>query len=345
MASNMKKGKTNWPLIALIAFCSCVIIAAAVLCVINFLSSDKPEEKGGKEPSNETVQTEPEPDDEPENSEDMNYPVTAPSGALSALDTPVEGEPYNILLMGVDMGGGLTDVIMIYQIDPENGKINLLSVPRDTKITLNGRTEKINAAHYSGQKLKDPEGGDRADEYAINAIRSLTGIPIHHYMCINTSSFRGIIDILDGFDFEVPRNMDYDDSYQGLHIHLQKGMQHLDGDKAEQLVRFRKYPNGDIDRIKIQQQVLLALIDQKVNSAYIAKLSEIFKTIRGNAVTDLTPISAAPIAADILSICKDGSENVSTYTLPGSFSDIGGISYWAPSAGQISSMAKNTFGY
>ena len=159
--------------------------------------------------------------------------------AVHALDPVVPSSKYNVLLMGTDASGNLTDVMMIYQIDPQNKMVNVLSIPRDTRIYYNKRVDKINAPHSYGQQKTDAGGAKRGDEYAIRAVKALTGIPIHHYVCINFAAFRQIIDAIDGFDFDVPQDMDYDDDWQDLHIHLKKGFQHLDGDKAEQLVRFR----------------------------------------------------------------------------------------------------------
>ena len=253
---------------------------------------------------------------------------------------------YNVLLMGTDAEGGLTDVMMIYQIDPLHEKVNVLSIPRDTRILFQGRTEKINAAHSYGRQKKLADGTDRGDEYAIRAVKALTGIPIHPYICISTSAFREIIDALDGFDFEVPQDMDYDDPWQDLHIHLKKGFQHLDGDKAEQLIRFRKYPNGDIDRVKVQQAALKALVQQKVNPVYLAKVGDIFKMIMDEQVnTDMTTSEAMGMAQNILS-ANSGEDGILTYTIDGSFwEDKNNISYWAPNMTLVRKMVAEVFGY
>lgn len=254
---------------------------------------------------------------------------------------------YNVLLMGTDAEGGLTDVMMIYQIDPQNEKVNVLSIPRDTRILFQGRTEKINAAHAYGRRQKLAEGGDRGDEYAIRAVKALTGMPIHHFVCISTAAFREIIDQLDGFDFEVPQDMDYDDVWQTpeLHIHLKKGMQHLDGDKAEQLIRFRHYPNGDIDRVQVQQAALKALIKQKVNPIYLARVGEIFTNIMDKQVdTDLTAIEAIGMAQNILDANTNGT--IQTYTIDGDFwEDKQKTSYWAPNMTLVKKMVAEVFGY
>ena len=333
--------KITRPLIAIIARCVCVLMVA-VLVLTQACSSDKvtvtdPEEIGVTDPEPEDKE-DAEPDDE-FSEEDKRR--RAPAGALDAL-TPLDenAQKYNFLLMGVDAAGSLTDVIMIYQIDTQSQKISMMSIPRDTKVTYNGRTEKINAVHAYGSQKSDSQGGDRGDEFAIEFISDLTGLPIHHYMCINLSAFRQIIDALGGFDYDVPRKMDYDDDWQDLHIHLSPGMQHLDGAKAEQLVRFRRYTNGDIDRVKTQQNVLKALIAQKVNPAYIPKVPEIFRIVRNNVSTDMTLPEIIAWADDILAASGD----VSTCTAEGSFGDAGGVSYWVLNNAKFKQQIRDVFG-
>ena len=247
--------------------------------------------------------------------------------------------------MGVDGGGSLTDVIMIYQIDPQSGTVNMLSIPRDSKVTYNGRTEKINAVHSYGTQQADPQGGNRGDEFAIKFISGFTGIPINHYMCINTTAFRQIIDALDGFDFDVPRDMNYDDDWQDLHIHLSAGMQHLDGDKAEQLVRFRRYAGGDIDRVKTQQAALLALVDQKVNAEYISRVPDVFRIIMDNVSTDMTLAQTVALADDVLLAAENEDGGINTYLAEGNFGNANGVSYWVLNNSKLKDLVRNTFGY
>lgn len=260
---------------------------------------------------------------------------------LETVETPKS--KYNVLLMGTDAEGDLTDVMMIYQIDPQLKKIKVLSIPRDTRILLNGSTEKINAAHAYGNRRKDSEGLPRGDEYAIRAVKALTGIPIHHFACINFAAFRQTIDTLGGFDYNVPQRMKYSDPYQDLYIDLQPGMQHLDGDKAEQLVRFRRYTNGDIDRVAVQQDVLKELIKQKVNPAGLAKVDDIYKIVKDNIDTDMSLDEAISIAQNILS--ASGSEDgIETFTLPGDFLNLD-LSYWEPDVSAIEELVATEFGY
>lgn len=271
--------------------------------------------------------------------------------------------PYNVLLMGTDAEGGLTDVMMVYHIDPQLNKVKVLSIPRDTRILYNKRTEKINAAHAYGRKL-ETDGGDRGDEYAIRAVKELTGMPIHHYVCINFAAFRQVIDAIGGFDYDVPMRMKYEDPWQDLHIDLQPGMQHLDGDKAEQLVRFRRYPDGDIDRVAVQQDVLKELIKQKVNPSTFSKVGEIYRIVQNNVDTDMSISEAGGIARNILdatnntpdaeTVGADGevetsadgdSSGIETFTVPGDFRTISGLSYWEPDLTALKKMVAEEFGY
>ncbi len=310
MASKMKKAL-------------CLILAAALLFA--FASCGKKEtsndvETGDNPKVNEEVK------DDDENGEE---------------DTPKSSlkEKYNILLMGTDAGGRLTDVLMVYHFDTKEKTIRMLSVPRDTKITLNGSTQKINAAHNYGKGLKNENGGDRAHEYAINAVSELTGIAIDRYICIDLKAFRQIIDALGGFDFEVAQTMNYDDSYQNLHIHLQKGMQHLDGDKAEQLVRFRKYPNGDIGRVQVQQNVLKALISQKLNPEYADKVPEILDLLGSNMETDLAAADFVSIVASAIEAVEN-TGGIETHILDGTAKYIDKVSYYIADTGKIAQIAE-----
>ncbi len=274
---------------------------------------------------------------------DSNVSINAVS-ELERIEDLAPQSKYNILLMGTDAAGALTDVIMIYQIDPRLGQVKMLSIPRDTRILINNRTEKINAAHAYGVKRTGSDGEHRGDEYAIRAVRELTGIPIHHFVCINFAAFRQVIDELGGFDYNVPQRMYYNDDWQDLHIDLQPGMQHLDGDKAEQLVRFRHYPNGDIDRVKVQQDVLKELIKQKVNLASLTKVKSIYNIVLKNVDTDMTLTDALGVAKNILD-ASSGEEGIETFTVPGNFKTIDGLSYWEASLPLLDELVAENFGY
>lgn len=242
----------------------------------------------------------------------------------------------NILIMGTDVSGLLTDVLMLAQIDTVKNTASVMSIPRDTYIKYRGYKGKINGVHatYYNKSIKS------GSEDTILAVKELTGMPIHHFVKVNTKAFRQCVDELGGVDFNVPRNMHYSDPAQDLYINLKKGQQHLDGDKAEQLVRFRNYPNGDIGRIKVQQDFMNALIDQKLNLKYVGEIGDIYSVLISNLETSMSPEDAIACGELLLGI---GKANIKSVTLPHSF--VEGASYVKPNYGELIKVREEYFGY
>ena len=245
----------------------------------------------------------------------------------------------NILILGVDNEGLRTDTIIVASYDATNGTINMLSIPRDTRMYIASKYRKINEAHaitQSNGKIKGPAG-------TIDAVTRLTGIPINYYVEFSFKAFRDTIDALGGINFDVPQRMSYQDPVQDLNINLSKGYQLLDGDKAEQLVRFRRYPEGDIKRVKVQQEFIQAVIDQKLNVQIVTKLPELYKALSDNVQTNLSLTDVIKYANSIVDIDK---ENVAMYSLPGQYSGSEyKASYWLPDMREIKLLVQNTFGY
>ena len=120
--------------------------------------------------------------------------------------------------------------IMLVNFHPESGKVNILSITRDIMVKSDsGGIYKINALIGLGGEAE-----------IIEKVEKLTTMPVHYYLTVNFKGFREIIDLLGGVEIDVPFDMKYDDPYQNLHISLNKGRQILDGEKAEQYLRYRK---------------------------------------------------------------------------------------------------------
>lgn len=244
----------------------------------------------------------------------------------------------NVLLLGVDLEGLRTDTIIVASYDLDNDKVNILSVPRDTRMYIGSKYQKINAAHAISQKgsIKGPQG-------SIEAVTRLTGIPINYYVEFNFSTFRDVIDALGGIDFYVPRDMNYEDPVQDLYIHLKEGQQHLDGDKAEQLVRFRRYPEGDIARVRMQQEFLKAVAEQKLNASIIQKIPDLFKTFQENIKTNFTIVDVMKYLPNLNDL---KTENITMYQLPGNYNDTDyGASYWICDMTKLRTLVSENFGY
>ena len=244
--------------------------------------------------------------------------------------------PVNLMLLGLDGDETRCDVIMLLNFDPETSSLNILSIARDTRVRFGNVYKKINSLYSKGGETL------LADE-----IRNITGLPVHYYITADFGGFRKIIDTLGGVEFDVPFRMKYDDPTQNLHIHLKKGKQVLDGKKAEQLVRYRKgnlrgqgYIEGDIGRIKMQQDFIRALIDQKLNFQYLSKADEIIAIIRDNVKTN---IETSDIARYFPSAVRMGKEDIKTFVLPGESHIIKDVWWYIHDREQTAALISENF--
>jgi LCP family protein required for cell wall assembly len=230
---------------------------------------------------------------------------------------PVSADVVNFLLLGTDEGGMRTDTIMLASIDTARKKINVMSIPRDTKITIGKQTYKINSAYAFGKN-------DRHYETTIKYVKELTGLSIHYYAVAHPKSFRDVIDVLGGVRFDVPQKMHYSDPAQNLLIDLQPGEQLLNGSKAEQLTRFRGYPMADLQRVKVQQDFMKALFEQKAKPGYIFKLAELYSKISESVQTN---VKSNDIPLFIKCLETFNKDSVKVHEMPGKTQMIGGGSY------------------
>jgi LCP family protein required for cell wall assembly len=195
-------------------------------------------------------------------------------------------ESVNALLVGFDKSSALTDVVMVARLDTETNKVKLLSLPRDLFIDF--RKENFNKIKQDNKlrikycKLTEVYSNAGSDKDALlvlrDVIQEMTNINIDHTVAVNIDGFREIVDSIGGVEFYVPKRMKYYDPYQHLRINLHEGLQLLDGDKAEQLVRNRKYFGEvapDIQRIKVQQDFLIAMTNKILSIRDFNQISQL----------------------------------------------------------------------
>jgi len=269
--------------------------------------------------------------------------------ALFPIDTSTG--KMNVLFLGTDKEGLRTDAMMIASYDFDNESLNILSVPRDTKVYVTNRklTRKINEVHAMSKG-----GGEIMGPLAsVEAVSALTGIPINYYVEFSFEAIDNMMEILGPVTFDVPdiegrgRGMNYDDPAQDLHIHLKPGVQELSGNQVQQFLRYRKSNDGTVDgsdtsRVARQQEFLKALLEQKVNLSLIVKAPDIFNQIKKDIKTNFSAGEVAKYATHLLKLTPD---KINTYSLPGEDKYVGGGWYFVPDMEAVADLIENTFGF
>lgn len=274
--------------------------------VIDQTGQNTPSQDQNQQPPDDTTEPPPPTDDE-------LYPDDGYGGEMPEVSGERKKGVYTFLLVGTDKDDGNTDTIMVASYDTVNQKVNIMSIPRDTMINESWDLKKINSV-YS-------RTGNSINSLA-NRIKKLVGFKPDFYVKVELSVFVQLVDLVGGVEFYVPCDMDYDDPYQDLHIHLKEGMQLLDGDKAMQLVRFRGYSMGDIQRVAVQQDFMKALIQECLSLKHWGKIKAYIDLALENIQTDMSFGSIVWFAANVLGL-NDAPmldmANVNTHTIPGNY--------------------------
>ncbi len=253
------------------------------------------------------------------------------AGDMSILDALLgKNIKLNVAVFGVDKDGTRTDVAFVVHYDSEQESIQLISIPRDTRVNVCSEVEdllgksygvtKFNAVHAFGGKEHGPEA-------AMLQIEDLLGISVDHYVKVNFDALVEIVDAVGGVEVDVPQDMYWNMADTGdITINLKKGLQTLDGDKALQLVRFRRYADGDVGRIQVQQLFLKALAEKVLSTESIVKnLGDYIEVMYKHVDTDVSLADALKYANYIT---KVDMEKISMETLPGAGQYVGGVSYF-----------------
>lgn len=223
-------------------------------------------------------------------------------------------EDIYILCLGKSQD--MTDTIMVLKYDPQDSHASLLSIPRDSFVGRSEATatpsDKINSKFFIGPQAM------------INSVNELTGLNIKYYVTVDTKALRDLVDAIGGVYFDVPINMDYDDSSQDLAIHLKAGYQLLNGEQAEGVVRFRHNNNGtsysveygdnDLGRMKTQREFITQVLKQTMKASNITKINQLMNIAKEEVETN---IPWDVIKNYIATLIDFDTENLKTDALPG----------------------------
>lgn len=254
-------------------------------------------------------------------------------------DSPLEKAIYessrvNILLMGLE--GTRTDTIMIASYDKETKKANIISVPRDTYYEREGYGK-----YSEFMKINSVYGTEKERQDAVKkAVEEVTGIPIHNYVSIEYDGVRAAVDAVGGIEFDVPFHMKYTDPYDKppLYINIPAGNQLITGDKAMELLRFRKgdpgyrgYLEGDVGRIQLQQEFIKAAVKKALSLKLPSVISAVYPHVETDfSLTDLLSLGTSAIGFS--------TENLQSHILPGYAQYMGGLSFYILDGEEITKL-------
>lgn len=209
-----------------------------------------------------------------------------------------------------------TDVIMLASLDLSDSsdpKVDIVNIPRDSMVDFPSVIKRINGVYgyYRGQEKSKEKGLVAVKE----KVEEITGVYADYYCLINLKAFLKIVDIVGGVDFNVPYNMYHPDKDESQTINLKKGQQTLTSKKALQLVRFRGTSGGDLDRINMQKDFLIAMLKTVKNNFTIGKIPDLLSTVWDSITTDMPMDQMVRFATHGL-YPLDADNGINFHTLP-----------------------------
>lgn len=254
---------------------------------------------------------------------------------------PQNKDEILFLLLGIDTydlskaGRDRTDTMILTSFNFKTGDINMMSIPRDTKVPIKDKLDQINHAHSNG-----------GIDLTMTTVRDFLNIDVQHYVKVDYRAVEEIVDAIGGVEIDVPRRMKYDDTTKGMefHVDLHPGLQTLDGDKSIQFLRWRKnndstgYPDADVGRVKSQQMFMKELVKQTLKPKNILKINKLANTYFDYVETNI-PLDTVIKAA--WSARKVDTENMVTMTLPG---EGDGYKYYIYDREQVDIAVSEMFG-
>ena len=237
--------------------------------------------------------------------------------ALADYSDETFSEPFYAMLIGSDERvddegmGARSDTNIVIRIDAVNKQITMVSIPRDTMVTLDGYgTQKFNAAYqFGGAAL------------TISEATKITGAPISHYASVNFDGLTALVDAVGGVDVQVDERIEDEDAGN---VVIEAGLQHLDGEAALVFARSRAYTDGDFSRVANQRKLIAAIID-KVMTLPAAEMVNVISAASQCGTTDMNVHSIQALAQQLRA--GDSTPTIYSATIPSSSQYIDGVSY------------------
>ena len=271
-------------------------------------------------------------------------------GGLKGIVTTVIGssaekekELQDIYLLVMGKSENMTDTIMVVKYSAKNQSASMLSIPRDT---------------FTGDDEKRARASDKINSKYINGgaqdtlkeVNELTGLNIRYYLIVDTKALRDLVDAIGGVEFDVPIDMDYDDVTQALHIHVKKGLQLLNGEQAEGVVRFRhnnnytsypvSYGDNDLGRMRTQREFLKILLKQLMKPTNITKINNLLKIAQEEVETNIDWNTAKGYVPSLFGF---DTSHLVTNALPGEPKYANGVAVFIASQSKTKDLINTMF--
>ena len=241
-----------------------------------------------------------------------------------------EGKRINILVLGCDelRFAKHADVIILISYEPRTRFLDVLSIPRDTKVPCSKelswrgyrKISEIYAIAYKNSKTFR-----KACLFSNEIIEDVLEMEIPFYLQINYEGVANIVDTIGGITVSIDEPMDYDDDAGDVHIHFTVGEKTLNGRELLEYIRFRDRLLGDRGRIERQQRVLKVLATKLKDAKVLLKFPKIYRNVRDNICTNLNFWDFLALANEVRNF---DYKNLRVQTLPGTSEFIRGMDYW-----------------
>ncbi|MCP3027171.1 LCP family protein [Halobacillus sp. A5] len=229
-------------------------------------------------------------------------------------------EPLNILLLGVDErenDRGRSDTMIVLTLDPNNEKMQMVSVPRDTRTDIigHGTVDKINHSYAFG-----------GSDMAVDTVENFLDIEIDYFSRVNMEGLQQLVNAVDGV------TVDNEFAFDNGSYSFPEGEQHLDGREALAYVRMRKDdPQGDAGRNERQRQVIEGVISEGASFSGVNKFNDILQVLGDNVSTNMQFSDMRTLATDY----RAARKNIDTYQVEGDGTYIGDTWYLLVPDGEV----------
>ncbi len=220
------------------------------------------------------------------------------------------------------------DALILLNVNQYDGALSALLIPRNTLVTMGNSISSVSSFQNYGS------------EKTLEAVSSLLDKKIDKYVIVDENALASLVDTFGGIDLYAGSDMNYDDPEGGVSIHLNKGYQHFDGNKALQYLMYRSDDLGDLGRVERQEAFIRSFYQQIFNFKAVFYAPDIVNIINNSLYTNVDFFTFTNLK-NYIRIA--GKNSLTVKTLPGRFSPDG--SSWQPDAVLIHDLLQEMFNF